>query len=284
MIEVNIRGNNTKSRCSDCKIHALNNNPKRRYNLEEIKKSANDSDNSFKIGKCCFLNICKSCNFFCKGWYCKRCKVWNQYRSLFKKLNIDDSNLQHASLESLKILTHEYFVLNHSKPIIMKKYGLMSNTIFNFFKKHGIELRTLSQSQQNNIFMYGLSDRNISGKYQYKTGYHIDWQGSRHYYRSSYELDYYLILDNNKINYTTEKLRFKYFDNTKQKERIAIPDIYNIDENTIIEVKSKYTYDYQEMKDKVQVYKENGYNFKLILDYQTYDYLPCEQATIARIC
>jgi len=39
----------------------------------------------------------------------------------------------------------------------------------------------------------------------------------------------------------------------------------------IVEIKSEYTLDIQEMKDKVKAYKELGYNFKLILNNEEVD-------------
>jgi len=39
----------------------------------------------------------------------------------------------------------------------------------------------------------------------------------------------------------------------------------------IIEIKSIFTLDIQNMKDKVKAYKDLGYNFKLILEHQEVD-------------
>lgn len=50
--------------------------------------------------------------------------------------------------------------------------------------------------------------------------------------------------------------------------RVAIPDFYIPSTNTIVEIKSTYTLDVQNMKDKVKKYKELGYDFKLILNHQ----------------
>lgn len=41
--------------------------------------------------------------------------------------------------------------------------------------------------------------------------------------------------------------------------------------NTIVEIKSEYTYDKQNMIDKSNAYKANGYKFKLILEHVEYD-------------
>lgn len=55
-----------------------------------------------------------------------------------------------------------------------------------------------------------------------------------------------------------------------KKKRIAIPDFYLVDNNEIVEIKSNWTYDEQNMKDKIKVYKDNGYNVKLILEHKEY--------------
>lgn len=86
--------------------------------------------------------------------------------------------------------------------------------------------------------------------------------------RSSYESDYASYLDKNKIVYEVESLRINYYDSQERKERIAIPDFYLPESNTIVEIKSSWTLDVVNMIDKVKAYKENGYNFKLILEHK----------------
>lgn len=43
-------------------------------------------------------------------------------------------------------------------------------------------------------------------------------------------------------------------------------DFHLTDSNTIVEIKSEYFYDEQNMKDKFQKYRELGYDCKLILE------------------
>lgn len=50
--------------------------------------------------------------------------------------------------------------------------------------------------------------------------------------------------------------------------RGAIPDFYIPSTNTIIEIKSSWTLDEQNMKDKMKAYLDLGYNFKLICDHK----------------
>lgn len=101
----------------------------------------------------------------------------------------------------------------------------------------------------------------------YKSGYHITWDNKRVFLRSSYEFDYAKYLDDNKIEYYVEKLRIKYFCSKTNIYKISIPDFYIPSTNTIVEIKSNYTLDIINMKDKVKYYKKNGYNFKLILEH-----------------
>lgn len=105
----------------------------------------------------------------------------------------------------------------------------------------------------------------------YHDEYHKTWDNNIVYLRSSYETEYANILDNEKIHYEVETLKIKYFDTQLNKERIAIPDFYIKDKNLIVEIKSNFTLDIQNMKDKVISYKNNGYDFKLILEHKEVD-------------
>lgn len=111
-------------------------------------------------------------------------------------------------------------------------------------------------------------------KTKFKSGHHTSWEGKLFYYRSSYELDYCNLLDTLKISYEMESLRIRYFNTRKNREAIAIPDFYLKDLNTIVEVKSLFTYNPQDMKDRVKAYKRLGYNFKLILEHKEYKDCP----------
>lgn len=103
---------------------------------------------------------------------------------------------------------------------------------------------------------------------QYKTGHHTTWNNKKVFYRSSYELDYAEELDDKKIDYEMESLRIQYFDSKKKITRTAIPDFYLPDQNKIVEIKSNYTYDEQNMKDKFKAYKKHGYEIELILEHK----------------
>ena len=65
-----------------------------------------------------------------------------------------------------------------------------------------------------------------------------------------------------------ECLRLKYFNTQTNSYGCAIPDFYIPSKNEIVEIKSSYTLDIQNMKDKFKAYKELGYNCKCICDYK----------------
>ena len=140
-----------------------------------------------------------------------------------------------------------------------KKYKCFNQRIIKAFKNFDIKCRSFSESTALAI---------INGKHKYNTYHHITWNGKKVFLRSTYELDYAKELDDNKIDYEVEKLRILYWDSIKLVQRTAIPDFYLTESNTIVEIKSDYTLDIQEMKDKIKAYREHGYKFILILEHK----------------
>ena len=69
-----------------------------------------------------------------------------------------------------------------------------------------------------------------------------------------------------------ESKRFWYWDSQEQKQRVAIPDFYIPEQNLIVEIKSNYTYDEQNMIDRVKSFKDHGYKFKLMLNKKEIDF------------
>lgn len=74
-------------------------------------------------------------------------------------------------------------------------------------------------------------------------------------------------LDEQRIRYNVEDLRIHYFDTQRNEERIAIPDFHLPESNEIVEIKSSWTYDEQNMKDKFAAYRKAGFIPRLILDH-----------------
>ena len=233
------------------------------------KVAIEDNNVNSKINKTKYKTIittCKYCNEIIKNKHiCPECKPYIQNITLFKKIGVysDGIKLSLCNKLALDILYDEYFNGQCTKFELMKKYNLQSNTLYNFFKKNKISLRNLSQATQLAIQKHKL---NLPSKNSFKRGSHISWNNREVYYRSSYELNYCKYLDDMKIDYIMENLRISYYDSQKNKTRIAIPDFYLPESNTIIEVKSNYTYNVQNMMDKFLEYRKLGYNTKLILE------------------
>ena len=132
------------------------------------------------------------------------------------------------------------------------------------FKMLNIPKKTVSQAVKEN-YLHGQIP---STSNTYVHGYHTTWNNKKVFLRSSYEFDYAKLLDEQHIDYDVESLRIEYYDSINKENKIAIPDFYITSTNTIVEIKSNYTLDVQNMKDKIKVYKEAGYNFKLILEHK----------------
>lgn len=163
-------------------------------------------------------------------------------------------------LELLKDkLERLYYEEKKSLPELCRLFGIPSNiTLQKIFNILDIKRRTPTDGSVISNSRNG-----------YRTGYHTSWEGNKVHYRSSYEHDYMKELDKAKIPYQGEGfLKFEYYDTKLNKKRIAYPDFYLPESNTIVEVKSNWTYNPQEMVDKVKAYKEAGYNFKLILEHR----------------
>ena len=143
-------------------------------------------------------------------------------------------------------------------------YHNYCNITGKIFRYLGINVRTFKESTKL-CFLTGRISPASSQKYH--TEWHTTWDNNSVYLRSSYETDFANELDKQKIHYDCESLRIKYFDTQRNEYRCAIPDF--IINNHIYEIKSNYTLDIQNMKDKFDAYKHAGYNSYLILEHKT---------------
>lgn len=148
-------------------------------------------------------------------------------------------------------------------------YKKHTTTLHSVFKILGIKIRSASENGKKAL-LNGRANLPI-GRTKFKTGWHTTWQGKSIFYRSSYELTYAIKLDESKTGYDVEALRIEYWDSQKNCYRVAVPDFYLSESNTIVEIKSTWTYDPINMKDKIKKYKELGYDFKLVLDKIEYN-------------
>lgn len=206
-------------------------------------------------------------------YYCSNeCKKISKYIfTLVKYFNLDENSIGNENIfneiENVKnLLFNEYWNNNLTGIELGKKFNYPSpcNITGKIFKYLNIPTRTCRDSTILNV-LNGKISPSINTKY--KHGWHTSWDNKQVYLRSSYELDYATELDKQKIDYDVEFLRIKYFDKQLNEYRCAIPDFYLKDSNTIVEIKSNYTYNEQNMKDKFDEYKKLGYNVKLILEH-----------------
>ena len=203
----------------------------------------------------------------------KECKkIKNIIPTLIKYFHFDPSTIKTEKVfDEIKkirnILYNEYWIEQHSSSEICNKYNYpnVGNLTAKLFKYLGIKVKTLKESNQEN-YLYGRVKINSSKIY--KQQWYTTWNNKEVYLHSSYELDYAKELDKQQIDYDVESFRIKYWDSQKQEYRCAIPDFYIPSTNTIVEIKSSYTLDKQNMIDKKKAYLDLGYTFKLICDHK----------------
>lgn len=189
-----------------------------------------------------------------------------------RKLGFDFNN-SYPEEEYFKIqsfLYSEYHIRCESMLSIMKKFNIPSTRTMDILFKHfDIQPRSFNEATINAIEQNRSNP--FSNSHNFVTIDHNTWDDRKVILRSSYEKDLAVILDNQKIRYEVETLRIKYFDKTQKTFRIAIPDFYLPSTNTIIEVKSTYWLDEQNMLSKKAAYLDLGFNFKLYLDHIMYE-------------
>lgn len=238
-----------------------------RKKISEKLKLPNDSLKKNKPKKC----------KYCGQTPCKRvdiCKKYQLLPALIKYFGFDKSTI--GSIEIYEefdrvrnMLEEDYYDNNLSLLDMSSKYE--HKNVRNFSKilnSLRIQRRNLSEAVSNALISKNLTLPNCS---TYKSGWHTTWNGKKVFYRSSYELDYCHQLDVNKVDYEMEALRILYWDSQLNKQRIAIPDFYIKSDNLIVEVKSDFTYDEINMRDKLKSYNKHGYKLKLILDHNEYE-------------
>ena len=169
------------------------------------------------------------------------------------------------------MLIHDYWEDEMTGIELGNKYNYPSPCIITgkLFKHLNIPTRTCKDT--NLLLMLNGKHGPTSEHTNYVSGWHTTWNNKEVYLRSSYEFDYAKELDNNKIEYEVESLRIKYWNSIHDEYRCAIPDFYLPKSNTITEIKSNWTLNKQEMRDKIKAYHELGYNVRLICDHKDMD-------------
>lgn len=189
----------------------------------------------------------------------KEKKIPNYMYRCAKSLGVEVQDVP----ETLRTL---YWSRNYSVFEFWYKFQIPFWILQKIFKANAIPFRDSVESQK--IALEEGRKTLQADQIHYKTGHHVSWEGLEFFYRSSYELEYAKQLDEQKIPYRVENLRIRYFDTQRNKERVAVPDFYLPETNEIVEIKSTWTYNKQEMEDKFDAYKKAGYIPMLMLDKQ----------------
>lgn len=248
------RANPTQFYCDNCK----------KLNSKRYVKIGNNIIKKSELN-CNYFNIdCKDCYFHINNICNGKNSIGQKLNNLKKYCNLEISDYQTTLDNYLKIKNNIQYLIDSGYSCVdicksIFKGNKKGNTIF---KTLGINVKTLSEAVSN-AFLQGKFD-NI--ELWYKT-----WMGNEIYLRSSYEVDFAKELDKKQIKYQYEPFQIKYYDSYQKKIRCAIPDFYLPETNTIIEIKSTWTLNLSEMKDKAKAYKEQGYNFKFILEHKEED-------------
>ena len=202
------------------------------------------------------------------------CKKHQLFTTLISNFGMNESVIGTIDLyreyERIRTIIYEDYIDNKLSLSDLTKKHKYDDKHQNFSKiinSLGIEVRTPSE-RISLAFSNGKLSVPINCYSFYKHGWYTTWNNKKVYFRSSYEEDYYKILDSQKIDYEVETLKIQYWDSEQNRLRTAIPDIYIPSTNTIIEIKSQYTFetDKQRMIDKFNAYKQHGYNTKLIVE------------------
>lgn len=219
--------------------------------------------------KTCQICGRKKNNGLCPNKFCIK-HNYQQFRSLIKYFGFDKTKYGTIEVENefnriRDILIDLYWTKHKSSTEICKIYnypniGNLTGKIFHYLN---IPSKNCKQAVKENY----LEGREFpTSSFIYKQQWYTTWNGKEVYLRSSFELDYAKELDKQQIDYEVERLRIKYWDSQKNEYRCAVPDFYIPSQNLIVEIKSAWTLDKQNMKDKFKAYKELGYNTKLICD------------------
>ena len=208
--------------------------------------------------------VCKYCGKPGKK-VCDECRPFVGLAKVLTKLGwVVGTSLAKGRVDAEQLLQRLYFEDEESLLSISKRFGISKDTVKNYITSSGQQLRTLSEGARLSLEK-GRAE--LVSSPRYKTGVHVSWEGNRYTFRSSWEERYMKELDEKRIPYLYEPFKIKYFDTQRGEERLAIPDFFLPETNTIVELKSRYTYDEQNMKDKVLSYKSRGYRVILLLDW-----------------
>lgn len=217
-----------------------------------------------------YCNHCGAIKGQCKDpFVCKRYQIYKTLEKFgFDKSVIGTERVITEFYRVRSVIENFYKINSSNNEKLIETFSYISGpaNFMKILKSLNIESKDHGEAISNAWTLGRLNPINTEVNHQYHSCWHTTWDGKEVYLRSSYELEYAQELDSKQIKYDVESLRIKYFDTKENIFRCAIPDFYLPDTNTIVEIKSTWTYDEQNIKDKFRAYKDLGYNTKLILD------------------
>lgn len=185
--------------------------------------------------------------------------------------DVCESNISDVFSRICNKLKSMYLDEQMSVGYIHKQINVKINAINNILR-YDCKIKFRTNQEANKLSILYARKPIIENPYiHHQRGWLQAWNGKNVYYRSSYEKEYIEQLNNQHVDFDTEAIRILYFDTKKNRQRVAIPDIYISSTNTLVEIKSNYTLDLQNMKDKFTAYNDAGYNCKLILEHKEVD-------------
>ena len=199
---------------------------------------------------------------------CNECRPYSK-ANLYKKLGLNEGPLKRRFEEAVRLVRRWYFENKESICQISEKTGLQYGAVRYLLTVNGGVTRDHSESSKVSLETGRRKETPCS--FKFKQGTHTSWEGNKFHFRSSWEEQYMQELDEKRVPYLYEAFRIRYFDTQKNEERIAVPDFFLPETNTIVELKSSYTYDERNMKDRFKSYQEKGYKTILLLDWEEID-------------
>lgn len=253
-----------KKKSEEYKAKLHNKTVHKRHNELEIQDS--------KPG-CCL--ICGE--YHCENEFCKK-HGFQQLMSMVKHLGFDPKVIGtkevFGEFERVRDIVYDlYWNQGYSGTDLEKMFGYGKYVMYDVFKYLDIPKRSQSDAIRNTYIngKHCTKEDGSTNGFAGSSNWHLTWFGDTVFLRSSYEVDYAEELDDKKISYKVEEIRLEYFDTLLNKKRVAVPDFFLPDTNELVEIKSDFTLDIQEMLDKFKVYKESGYIPRLILEHEEID-------------
>lgn len=261
--------------CDDCikEIKEKLKEEKKEKRAKEKRENAKQSRRKYRYYKNVRIGNCRICgrkliNGKCPNEFCN-IHPNIDFNILSKYFGFDTTKVGTIYVEQefqrIKDMLNDLYWTKHMSGLqINSLFSLPKNSIYCYFKLFGINKKSLSYAIKESIEENRVNQIRLKSKYEL----YITWQNKKIFLRSANEIKYAEYLDSKKILYEYEYFRIKYFDTQINDYRYAIPDFYLPETNTIVEIKSAFTLDVINMRDRSLEYQKLGYKFKLILDFK----------------